>query len=223
MTANNVSKYVGGLYAERVVPGVTTGPAFKPVDNAQQRDALRFIASGLLSSDSFKFKPEFLATQTLDYNEWDRGLPLSIPDAVAALQGRVLDRLMSANTARRLIEMSSYLPEAQRKGAVSLNEVYGTLQGAIFSELKTGAEIDRMRRSLQREYLRRLQAQLNRSTNGATVYADAFSMARYHATQLANDLRVASAKPGLSVETRAHLAESLDLLTSMLKATLSRS
>lgn len=223
MTANNVSKYVGGIYAERVVPGVTTGPAFKPVENAQQREALRFIASGLLSSDSFKFKPEFLATQTVDYNEWDRGLPLSIPDAVAGLQARVLDRLMSPNTARRLIEQASYLPEAQRKGAVSLNEVYGTLQGAIFSELKTGAEIDRMRRSLQREYLKRLQGQLNRSTNGATAYADAFSMARFHATQLANELRVASARPGLSVETRAHLAESLDLLNSMLKATLTRS
>jgi hypothetical protein len=223
MSAHNVSKYVGGLYAERVVPGVTTGPAFRPVDNAQQREALRFIASGLLSSDAFKFKPEFLASQTVDYNEWDRGLPLAIPDAVAALQGRVLDRLMSANTARRLIEQSAYLPEAQRKGAVSLNEVYGTLQGAIFSELKTGADIDRMRRSLQREYLKRLQAQLNRATNGATVYADAFSMARFHATQLANELRGAAAKPGLSVETRAHLAESLDLLNSMLKATITRS
>jgi Met-zincin/Domain of unknown function (DUF5117)/Domain of unknown function (DUF5118) len=223
MTANNVSKYVGGMHAERIVPGVTPGQAFKPVDNAQQREALRFVASGLLSSDSFKFKPEFLANQSLDYNEWDRGLPLSIPDSVSALQGRVLDRLMSANTARRLIEQSSYLPEAQRKSAVSLSEVYGTLQGAIFSELKTGAEIDRMRRSLQREYLKRLQAQLNRATNGATVYADAFSMARYHATQLSNELRAASAKPGLSVETRAHLAETQDMLNSMLKATLVRS
>ena len=97
MTANNVSKYVGGIQSERIVPGVTTGAAFKPVDNAQQREALRFIAGGLLSSNSFKFNPEFLATQTLDYNEWDRGLPLSIPDSVAALQGRVLDRLMSVS------------------------------------------------------------------------------------------------------------------------------
>ncbi|PTT77894.1 metallopeptidase [Pelomonas sp. HMWF004] len=223
MTANNVSKYVGGIYAERIVPGVTPGQAFKPVDNTQQREALRFIASGLLSSNSFKFSPEFLATQTLDYNEWDRGLPLSIPDSVASLQGRVLDRLMSPNTARRLIEQSSYLSEAQRKSAVSLSEVYATLQSAVFSELKTGGEIDRMRRSLQREYLRRLQAQLNRATNGATVYADAFSMARFHANQLAGDLRTASAKPGLSVETRAHLAESLDMLNAMLKATLVRS
>jgi hypothetical protein len=222
MTANNVSKYVGGLHAERVVPGVTPGQAFKPVDMAQQREALRFIAGGLLSSDSFKFKPEFLVTQTLDYNEWDRGLPLSIPDSVGVLQGRVLDRLMSPNTARRLIEQSSYLPEAQRKSAVSLSEVYATLQGAVFSELKTGGEIDRMRRSLQREYLKRLQAQLNRSTNGATVYADAFSMARWHATQLAGELRAAAARPGLSVETRAHLAESLDMLGSMLKATMTR-
>lgn len=224
MTAHNVSKYVGGLYAERIVPGVTPGQAFKPVDNAQQRDALRFIASGLLSSDSFKFRPEFLAAQTLDYNEWaDRGQPLAIADAVAGLQGRVLDRLMAPATARRLIEQSSYLPEAQRKGAVSLSEVYGTLQGAIFSELKTGAEVDRMRRSLQREYLRRLQLQLNRATNGAATYADVFALARWHATQLARDLRAASAKPGLSVETRAHYAESLDLLDSMLKATLTRS
>ncbi|MFG6465483.1 zinc-dependent metalloprotease [Roseateles sp. BYS87W] len=223
MTANNVSKYVGGLHAERTVPGVTQGPAFKPVDNAQQREALRFIASGLLSSDSFKFKPEFLAAQTVDYNEWDRGLPLSIPDAVAVVQGRVLDRLMSASTARRLIEQANYLPEAQRKGAVSLSEVYGALQSAIFSELKTGAEIDRMRRSLQREYIKRLQAQLNRSTNGVAAYADAFALARWHANQLAGDLRAASAKPGLSIETRAHLAESLELLNSMLKATLVRS
>lgn len=224
MTANNVSKYVGGLHAERIVPGITPGQAFKPVDTAQQREALRFIATGLLSSNSFKFSPDFIAMQTLDYNEWEgRGQPLSIPDAVAALQGRVLDRLMSANTARRLIEQGSFLPEAQRKSAVSLSEVYATLQAAIFSELKTGAEIDRMRRSLQREYLKRLQAQLNRATNGATVYADAFSLARWHATQLAADLRTAAARPALSVETRAHLAESLDLLNSMLKATLTRS
>lgn len=223
MTANNVSKYVGGVQAERIVPGITPGQAFKPVDSAQQREALRFIATGLLSSNSFKFSPEFVAMQTLDYNEWDgRGQPLSIPDAVSALQGRVLDRLMSANTARRLIEQGSFLPEAQRKAAVSLSEVYATLQGAVFSELKTGGEIDRMRRSLQREYLKRLQAQLNRSTNAATAYADAFAMARWHATQLASDLRAASAKPGLSVETRAHLAESLELLNSMLKATLTR-
>lgn len=223
MTAHNVSKYVGGLHAERIVPGVTPGQAFKPVDMAQQREALRFIASGLLSSDAFKFKPEFLATQTLDYNEWDRGLPLSIPDSVSALQGRVLDRLMSASTARRLIEQASLLPEAQRKSAVTLSEVYAALQGAIFSELKTGAEVDRMRRSLQREYVRRLQAQLNRATNGAAIYADAFSLARWHATQLARELRAASASPGLSVQTRAHYAELLDLLDSMLKATLTRS
>ena len=222
MVANNIGKYVGGMYAERVVPGVTPGAAFKPVEPAQQREALRFIASGLLSSDSFKFRPEFLVNQAVDYNEYDRGLPLSIPDSVSVLQGRVLDRLMSPNTARRLIDLGSYLPEGQRKGAISLSEMYATLQGAIFSEVKAGTEIDRMRRSLQREYLRRLQAQLNRSTNGATVYADAFSMARYHANLLAADLRTASARPGLSVETRAHLAESLDLLNAMLKASLTR-
>jgi hypothetical protein len=202
---------------------VTPRPAFRPVDPAQQREALRFIASGLLSSDSFKFKPEFLTSLSPDYNEFDRGLPLSIPDVVAVLQGRVLDRLLAPQTAHRLIELPRYVPDAQRKGLISLGEVWGTLQAAIWSELKTGAEIDPMRRNLQRDHLRRLQSLLHRSVNGAPGFADAFSMARYHANQLANELRAAGAKPGLSLETRAHLAESLDLLNAMLKATLNRS
>ncbi|MCZ8073459.1 MAG: zinc-dependent metalloprotease, partial [Paucibacter sp.] len=217
-----VGKYVGGMHALRDLPGSTGRASFKPVEPAKQREALQFLASGLFSADSFKFKPEFLSTLTVDYNEWERGGPLNVPASVARVQLVALDRLLSQNTALRLMDMPAYVPEAQRKGLISLNEVYATLQSAIWSELKSGSEIDRLRRNLQREHLKRLQAILTKGGGASGQMADAYALARLQANNLAAELRAAVAKGGQTVETRAHLAESLDTLNSALKASMSR-
>ncbi|PND37882.1 metallopeptidase [Paucibacter aquatile] len=221
--AELVGKYVGGMHALRDLPGSTGRASFKPVEPAKQREALQFLASGLFSADSFKFKPEFLSTLTIDYNEWERGGPLNVPASVARVQLVALDRLLSQNTALRLMDMPAYVPEAQRKGLISLNEVYATLQSAIWSELKSGSEIDRLRRNLQREHLKRLQAILTKGGGASGQMADAYALARLQANNLAAELRAAVAKGGQTVETRAHLAESLDTLNSALKASMSRS
>lgn len=216
-----VGKYVGGMYTMRDVPG-SGHPTLKPVEPAKQREALRFLATGLFSADSFRFKPEFLTSLTADYVEFARPEWVSIPAAVSRVQLVALDRLLNASTAIRLMELPNFVPASERKGIISLNEVYGTLQSSIFSELKTGAEIDRLRRNLQREYLRRLQANLTRGSAATGQFADAYAMLRLHATQLQGDLRAAQAKGGQSVETRAHIAESLDMLSTVLKATMTR-
>ena len=219
--AELVGKYVGGMTALRDLPGSTGRASFTPVDPVKQREALQFLATGLFSIDSFRFRPEFLSTLTVDYNEWDRGGPLNLPAAVARVQLVALDRLLNANTAARLLDLSSYVPESQRRGLISLSEVYATLQTSIWAELKTGAEVERLRRNLQREYLKRLQAVLTRPP--ANLPPDALSLARLHATQLQANLRLAVAKGGLSVESRAHLADSLGSLTEALRATMQRS
>ena len=219
--AELVGKYVGGMTALRDLPGSTGRASFTPVDPVKQREALQFLATGLFSVDSFRFRPEFLSTLTVDYNEWDRGGPLNLPAAVARVQLVALDRLLNANTAARLLDLSSYVPESQRRGLISLSEVYATLQTSIWAELKTGAEVERLRRNLQREYLKRLQAVLTRPP--ANLPPDALSLARLHATQLQANLRLAVAKGGLSVESRAHLADSLGSLTEALRATMQRS
>jgi hypothetical protein len=218
--AELVGKYVGGMHALRDLPGSTGRPSFRPVEPAKQREALQFIAAGLMSADSFRFKPELLSSLTVDYNEWDRGTPLNIPGVVWGIQRVALDRLLSAGTASRMLDLPSYVTGAERKGMISLNEVYATLQGSIWSELKSGAEIDRLRRNLQREHVKRLQTLLTKGS--ASLPADALSLLRYNATQLQSDLRAAVAKGGQSVETRAHLAESLGMLTEALRATMSR-
>ena len=213
------AKYVGGMHGDRAQPG--SGRAtYRPVDPAQQRQALRFLTAEIFSNDSFRFKPEFLAMLTPDYIEFARSGPLSVSSAVLALQTQTLDRLLDAGTARRLLELPNYLAPAQRKGSISLNEVYSTLQSAVWSELKTGQDIEAMRRSLQREHLKRLQALLTRPS--PALPADAVSLTRLHAVELQAQLRSAAAKAGQSVESRAHLQESLALLTEALRATLQR-
>ncbi len=219
-----VGKYVGGMHTLRDLPGSNTGRAnFKPVEPAKQREALQFLATGLFSVDSFKFDPKFLANLGADYNEWERDGPVNLRSVVLRAQTTAMDRLLAGGTAQRLLDLPNYLEPAERKGMISLSEVYATLQSSIWSELKTGSEIDGLRRNLQREHLRRLQTTLTRGAPG--LPADALSLARLHATRLQADLRAAVAKSGSksSIETQAHLAESLGILNESLRATMQRS
>ena len=226
LSAGLASKYVGGLNTAREVPG-TPGAAgrqatFVPVDPVQQRRALDFLTKGLFSADSFRFAPQFIANLAPDYIEWSSRAPLSISGAVIGVQATALDRLMSPGTAARLLDLPLYLGSTTTKPrSISLAEVYGTLQGAIWSELKAGGEIDPLRRNLQREHLRRVQAALVRSST--PLPADAMSLLRLHAGRLQADLRTAAARPHLSIETQAHLQDSLNGLSEALRASMLRS
>jgi len=214
------AKYVGGMSTSRDPQGSGGRPAFTPVAPEKQRQALRFLTDNLFSVDSFRFKPEFMTSLSPNHVEWSRPGLVSVPQSVLRLQTQALDRLLAAGTAQRLLDLPSYLPEKDRKGVISVNELYGTVQGAVWSELKTGKEIDPMRRNLQREHLKRLQAVLTRPS--ASLPADAVSLARLHASELQGQLRTALARPGMAVENRAHLQDALALVTEALRATLSR-
>lgn len=215
-----VGKYVGGMYTVRDLPGTTGRAAYVPVEPAKQREALRFLATGVFNADSFRFKPEFIASLSPDYNEWDRGGPVNIPAAVLQMQTVAMDRLLGAGTASRLLDLPLYVNGAAGNNIISLSEVYITLQGAVWSELKSGKEIDRLRRNLQREHLKRVQTLLTRGS--PTLPPDALSLMRMNATELQAQLRRASGNGRLSVESRAHLQDSLSQLTEALRASMTR-
>jgi hypothetical protein len=219
--AELVGKYVGGMHTVRDLPGTTSRLAYTPVEPAKQRDALQFLAKGLFNADSFRFKPQFLASLAPDYNEWERGGPVNIPAAVLQLQATALDRLLSPGTAARLLDLPLYVDASQARDLISLPEVYSTLQSSIWSELKANREIDRLRRNLQRDHLRRVQSLLVRTPAG--LPPDALSLARLYATELQADLKRASANPKLSIESRAHVLDSLASLTEALRASMQRS
>jgi hypothetical protein len=143
---------------------------------------------------------------------------------VAGVQQRVLNRLMSDNVAQRLLEAETKL--ADRSQILSLSEVYRTLQDNIWSELPSGADIGLQRRTLQREYLRKLTSLVLRP--GGLGPVDTRAMARMQAQDLMAKLKRANASGGLnakggrSAEARAHLAESFALVEDSLKAPLVR-
>ena len=219
--ADVVAKYVGGMYTLRDLPGTTGRAAYAPVEPARQREALEFISRGLFNADSFRFKPQFLASLSPDYDDWSRAGPVSIPNAVLQMQSNALDRLLSAGTASRLLDLPLYVNANDARGLISLSEVYTTLQGSIWSELKSGTEIDRLRRNLQREHLKRVQVLLTRGSS--SLPPDALSLLRLNATTLKADLRRAGSRSArLSVESRAHLQDSLSTLTEALRASMTR-
>ncbi|QJR13665.1 zinc-dependent metalloprotease [Usitatibacter palustris] len=221
-----VTKYIGGVVQLRDRAGSGRLP-FTPVPASQQREALKVLNDGLFSVDSFKFKPEFLASlphSRLDYfDQLVRGnitpQPMvSVPNTVLGLQRTALDQVMSDVVATRISD--SQVISKDGTNAFRLSELYDSLQASIWSELKSGKEITPMRRNLQREHLRRVAGSLVRPAGSQP--ADARSLMRMNAQQLAAELRASQAKPAYSKETRAHLAESLNTLDEALKAPLQR-
>jgi hypothetical protein len=219
------AKYVGGVVYVRDHAGSGREP-FTPVPPDQQRAALKLIADGLLSVDSFRLRPEFVRRLTVD--QFDRvrdgaGISaispdISLSDRMLAVQRALLDQLLSESVATR-IEESAYR-QARSSEAFHLSELYDTLQSAVWSELKSGRDITPFRRNLQREYLRRIATTLLRPSQ--SVHADARALQRADAKQLLAQIRSAKSRPSFSKEARAHLAECENTLDEALKAPMLR-
>ena len=221
------TKYIGGVVQQRDRAGSGRLP-ITPVPASQQREALKVLNDGMFSVDSFRFKPEFLASlpvSRLDYRgSLERGeaaaqTPLiSLSSTVLGMQRSVLDQVMSDGVAQRILDAQAMNTDA--KESFALSELYDTLQASVWSELKSGREVTPMRRNLQREHLRRVAGQMLRPTG--SLPADARSLLRLNAQSLASGIRASMAKRGFSKETKAHLAESLNTLDESLKAPLQR-
>ena len=212
------AKYVGGVTHRRDFAG-SGRPLYEPIAVARQRAALDLITRDFFNADSFRFKPEFLSRIGIDHFERPPNPIISVADAVLNMQKAILDHLMSDVVASRLLDSQDKVADGSR--VLRLPELHETLQRAIWSEARAGAETTALRRNLQREHLKRVVNVLLRP--GAATPADAVSLMREYTRQLVVALRAAQSKPGLGRETRAHYAQSLNALEEALKAPLQRS
>ncbi|HEU4844259.1 MAG TPA: zinc-dependent metalloprotease, partial [Burkholderiaceae bacterium] len=209
-------KYVGGLTYLRDHAG--TGRAtFTPVPLPRQRAALQMLTGSLFQADSFKFAPAMISRLGPDHFEAHGRPDVSVSGRVLTLQTAALDQLLSDVVATRVLDAQEKLDDGKK--ALSLDELYGTVQSAVWSELKTGKEITGMRRNLQREHLKRLTNVLLRPA--ASTPADARSLQRERGLELQREIRAALAKPG-SRENKAHLDECYETLNQALKASMFR-
>ena len=214
------AKYIGGVHIRRERAG-SKNAVFEPVSAAKQKEALSLITKDFFGTDSFKFKPEFiarLATDRFERTMSDSSMQTSVARLVAGVQKEILDHVYSPPVATRLAEVGMKVNDP--KETLGLSDVYDSLQDAIWSEAKTGQETSLIRRNLQREQLRRMTDVLVKPAGPWP--ADARSIMRENARQLAGMLEKALAKPGLSKTTRAHYADALDALNVTLKASVQR-
>ncbi|HPV23099.1 MAG TPA: zinc-dependent metalloprotease, partial [Casimicrobium sp.] len=224
------AKYVGGVSVLRDVAGSGRQP-LTPTDAAQQRRALNLLARNVFAVDAFKFKPEFLAKLVPDFDaRWDSvadediGVPRvapidsSVAARVFAVQRATLGQLMRDSVAVRVLVAPEKMADGSK--ALSLAELYSTLQKAIWSELDSGAPSNLMRRNLQREHVRLMAEAVARPS--PRTPADARALQREFASELLVALRRAASKPGQNIETRAHLNESIALIDAALKAQIAK-
>jgi uncharacterized protein DUF4953 len=216
------AKYVGGVYYVRDYAGTSHLP-LTPVSPDKQRAALKLLAGGVFSADSFKFKPEFMRSMGIDYLNIGFDIARMNPDfslrsRVLALQTATLNQMMSDTVMSRLLD--SEIKVSKSDQALRLGELFTTLQDSIWSELTTKASIPGPRRDLQREHLRRIVNALTRPSSATP--ADARALLREEARDLSAKIKVSLASGRSDRETRAHLSEAANTLDEALKAPMTR-
>ena len=223
-----LARQIGGLRTLRDYPNTGRDP-LQPVPAARQRAALDVLASGVLSANGLTVSPGLQRRLAPDFLERADALAEG-SGAVATdytpgqilldLQKALIGQLMSDGVAVRLLDAESKAggPDA----SLRLGELYGRIQRELWSELAAPrVDIPAMRRELQRDQVNRLANLL--VAPGRLSRADARSLVRALAVDLQARIAVASKRPDLSEEARAHLRDCAESLHEALSARLTRS
>jgi hypothetical protein len=224
------SKYIGGVYHYRDHVGDPGSRLpFQPVPAAKQKEALDLLGEKLFSPKTFQFSPRLLNklasprfSNFEDFLSMRTRFDMPIHETILSLQNGVLDRVYHPIVLNRILD--SEVKVKAPADAFSLGLLFTELQDAIWVETKAPGEslnIDSYRRSLQRAHLRKLIGMVLRE---AAVPEDARTLSRQGLVSLRAQLQSAVNHPGvkMTLETRAHLNESVARIDEALKANMQR-
>jgi hypothetical protein len=219
------ARYIGGVYHYRDHVGDAGNRVpFVPVPAAQQREALNLIRDNLFAPDAFKFSPQTLNKLTTErfpdfsnFASFEQRSDYPIHQQILSLQTAGLNRIFHPVIMSRIVD--NELRVATPADALTLGAVFASIRESIWVETKDpGVSINSFRRSLQREHLRKMIALVVRDGAGPE---DARSLARHTLALLRTRLK-AAAPNASSVETRAHLNESIARIDEALTAQIQR-
>jgi hypothetical protein len=144
----HVATVVGGADTREKTAG-QDGVRFTPLPRARQQEAVRF-----LNENAFRTPSYFLDEQILRRIEVEGAL-----DRIRSAQTRVLSRLLDDGRMDRMIEFEALAQNG--RDVYPLADMLLDVRRGIWSEVSSGAEIDAVRRNLQRAYLELFDAKLN--------------------------------------------------------------
>lgn len=204
----HVRSNIGGIY-ENDKTYEQKGPVYTHVPQEKQKEAVRFINEQAFNT------PTWMLNQTL-LNKFDNA---GIVERLRRTQVGVLNGILDFSRLNRVID-NSVKNGAQ---AYSMDELFADLRNGIWSELRTGANIDTYRRNLQRAYIERMSFLLNENEPAPTTggqfsaqaapqmdasQSDIRPMARYELKALAGQIRAAQPKFSNTV-IKSHLDDVL--------------
>ncbi|GAA5172515.1 zinc-dependent metalloprotease [Viridibacterium curvum] len=218
-TAGTLGKKIGGVRTTRNPS--TRVASYTPVPTDEQRRALNSLTQALFQADSLQLPAGLLQRLPPDHLERWAGMGggasfLPLANLIFDTQSAVLRQLTSDATLVRLVNIE--LLRTPGQPTLSIADLLGTLQGAIWSELdKPGQNIALTRRNLQRQWTTQLATWTARL--GTTV-PDMRSLVRVECLKLRTQLQKALKAKNYDLETRAHLEETLSMINEALEAKL---
>jgi hypothetical protein len=142
----HVTSNVGGVY-EYYKTSDEDGAVYTHVDEEKQARAIAFLNKQLFATPEWLIDPAILSRIEEE----------GIVDRIKALQTRTFSRLLDGKRVKRILENEA-LNGANAYTAV---EMMTDLRRSVFSELRSGKEIDTYRRNLQKNFVEELGNLLN--------------------------------------------------------------
>lgn len=147
-----ISRYIGGVYVERFMPGLSDKKPYQAVPAAEQRRAMEALAKHIFAPDAFKVPDGlvyYLQTQRRGFNLFPKSELPSIYEAMLNTQNSVLAHVLHPTTLDRLNE-SFFVGNTYTQ-----SEMLRSLSDAIF-ESDLNGQPNTMRRNLQISYTEQL-------------------------------------------------------------------
>ena len=168
----HVRSNIGGIY-ENDKTYEQKGPVFTHVAKAKQKEAVKFINEQAFNT------PNWMLDQNV-LNKFDNA---GIVERLRRAQVGVLNGILDFSRLNRVID------NAVKNGttAYQMNELMADLRNGIWSELKSGTNIDTYRRNLQRAHIERMSFLLNENETPVPPQFAAFAGPQIDASQ--SDIR----------------------------------
>lgn len=225
-----ITKNVGGIYFYRDHKGDTDKrEPFVPVSSKKQKEAVQLIMDMALKPGAFHVDEEMLNKMTPNrYSDWSvrwSSGPIDFPihEQVNFMQGYLLSNLLDNGRLARMVNNEVRMPNNQ--DAFTVAELMDMLSGEIFAEINAGKNVDSYRRNLQRTYISRLIAIMLNERPRPTVRPapeDARSLARYHLSEISDQMEDVLESGSVNTTTKAHLMESHARIDQAMDAELTK-
>lgn len=201
----HVSSNVGGVY-QFVKTADEEGLVYQPVPRARQAKSVEFINEQLFQTPQWLIDKEIL--QRIEAE--------GVMDRLRSAQVTVLNNLFDGDRLLRLQESHTLHGEE----VYSLPALFDDTRQGVFSELKSGAEIDPFRRNLQRGYLEKMN-DLMKLSDDKYDQSDIKAIARGTLRQIKTEANEAIKKTSESV-SKMHLEDLVARIDAIFEGKMSK-